>query len=90
MNPAPQDTTFPRPLRAAASLALATAGLLWGGCSMASTGREAYFASRANAVMFGPGSGETRVSVGPDTAFGTDMALTDASDAAPRALGGER
>lgn len=76
--------------RAAAVLALIAGAWLLGGCSTASAGREAYFHSRTNMVMFGPGSGETRVSVGPETPFGNDLALADASDDAPRALGGSR
>jgi hypothetical protein len=87
MDAAAQHTTLPRPLLAAASLILIAAAPLLGGCSTASTGREAYFASRAATVMFTPGSGETRVSVGPDTPFGNDVGLADASDSAPRALG---
>jgi hypothetical protein len=90
MDAAAQHTTLSRPLLAAASLTLLAAALSLGGCSTASTGREAYFASRADTVMFGAGTGETRVSVGLDSPFGNDVGLADASDSAPRALGDNR
>jgi hypothetical protein len=70
--------------RAVGVLTLALGTLWLGGCSFSSTGREAYFAARADSVMFAKGSGEVRLSVWPDSPFNDDMALAERSDPVSR------
>lgn len=64
--------------RAGLLLAVAFFSALAGGCSSTSNGREAYFASRSDTVMYQPGTGATRVSLAPDSPFASnDRALAE-------------
>jgi hypothetical protein len=61
------------------TVAAMIAALCFGGCSISSGGREAYFQARTDTVMFSPGTGEVRLSVWPDDPFASTTALADRS-----------